>query len=226
MNALDRATREMSVPAQDSAVLSREADHRIANNLGLIGGLLRMRARAVGQQGGAMDRGDVVALLDDIGARIETVAQLHRMLSHSYRDALLDIGSYLRDLCASLTETLAPQARVNIAHHSTGACVLPPDQILALGLLTSELVTNSVKYAHPAGLPVRIDIDCSQNDRGNLVIEYADDGVGLPEGFNPETGGGLGIKVVRSLASQLGGSVMFHSGELGIRVQLEMPIPA
>jgi two-component sensor histidine kinase len=224
MNSLDRATREISAPVRSDAVLSREADHRIANNLGLIGSLLRMRARAVGQQDAPMDPADVVALLNDIAARIETVSQLHRMLSQSYRDAMLDIGSYLGDLCESLTETLAPQARVHITHHSTGACVLPADQILALGLLMSELVTNSVKYAHPAGLPVRIDIDCSQNDRGNLVIEYADDGVGLPEDFNPETGGGLGIKVVRSLASQLGGSVMFHSGELGIRVQLEMPL--
>lgn len=225
MNALDHVTREISVPPQD-AVLNREADHRIANNLGLIGSLLRMRARAVGQQDGPLDRGDVLALLDDIAARIDTVGQLHRMLSHSYRGAMLDIGSYLRDLCASLTETLAPQARVHIAHCSPGACVLPADQILSLGLLTSELVTNSVKYAHPTGLPVRIDIHCSENVRGNLVIEYADDGVGLPEDFNPENDGGLGIKVVRSLASQLGGSVMFHSSELGIRVQLEMPLPA
>ncbi len=137
MNSLDRATREISVPAHSDSVLSREADHRIANNLGLIASLLRIRARAVGREDGPMDRGDVVILLDDIVARIETVAQLHRMLTHSYRDALLDISSYLRDLCASLTETLAPQAQVTITHQNTGACVLPPDQILALGLLMS-----------------------------------------------------------------------------------------
>lgn len=226
MNSLDRPTRHIAAPAQSGVVLTREADHRIANNLGLIVSLLRVRAREVGKHSGPMNRQDVLVLLDDIAARVETVAQLHRMLSHSYRDALLDIGSYLRDLCALLTDTLTPQARVNITtHHSMSPCVLPPDQILALGLLTSELVTNSMKYAHPAGLPVQIAIDCRQNSRGNLVIEYTDDGIGLPDGFDPEHGGGLGIKVVRSLASQLGGSVMFHSSELGIRVQLEMPLP-
>ena len=83
--------------AQDNVVLDREADHRIANNLGLIVSLLRLRARAVGQQGGTMDRADVSLLLDEVAARVDTVARLHRMLSHSYRDAWW----ISRPICAS-----------------------------------------------------------------------------------------------------------------------------
>jgi two-component sensor histidine kinase len=95
--------------------------------------------------------------------------------------------------------------------------------MLSLGLLVSELVANSVKYAHPAGLPVKIDIGCEQN-ACQFVIEFADDGVGLPEGFDPAVDGGLGLRVVRSLAAQLGATIKFDSSPLGTRVRLKMPI--
>ena len=50
----------------DGPPLDGEADHRIANNLGLIIGLLRMRARAVAQHPGKMERDEVRVLLEDI----------------------------------------------------------------------------------------------------------------------------------------------------------------
>jgi two-component sensor histidine kinase len=210
---------------QDNIVLDREADHRIANNLGLIVGLLRLRARAVVQREGKMERAEVSMLLEDIAARVETVAGLHRMLSHSYRNALVDLGAYLRELCASLATSLSSNAQVQVSHHTQEACVLPPDQVLTVGMLVSELITNSVKYAHPTGLAVKIDITCGPGAAGNLMIEIADDGVGLPENFDPMVDGGLGLRVVRSLAAQLGGAIQFHSNPLGTRVRLEMPAP-
>jgi two-component sensor histidine kinase len=135
--------------SQDGVTLDGEADHRIANNLGLIVGLLRLRARAVSEQKGTMDRDEVRMLLEDVAARVETVARLHRMLSRSYRNALVDLGAYLRELCASLTGALSPGARVHISHRTEDACALPPDQVLTLGMLMSELVTNSVNTRIP-----------------------------------------------------------------------------
>jgi len=208
--------------AQDNVVLDREADHRIANNLGMIVSLLRLRARAVGQQGGTMDRADVSLLLDEVAARVDTVARLHRMLSHSYRDSLVDLTAYLRELCVSLTSSLSSDARLHFSQQ-TDACVLPPDQVLTLGLLTSELVTNSVKYAHPTGLPAHIEVACRQTAR-DLILEITDDGVGLPENFDPMVDGGLGLRVVRSLTAQLGATVRFDSNPLGTRVQVKMPL--
>jgi two-component sensor histidine kinase len=96
--------------------------------------------------------------------------------------------------------------------------------VLTLGMLISELITNSVKYAHPTGVPVQIEISCRQNG-GRLTIEIADDGIGLPENFDPTKDGGLGLRIVRSLAVQLGASVRFDSNELGTSVQLAMAAP-
>lgn len=209
---------------QDNRVLDHEADHRIANNLNLIISLLRLRSRTVAKGHGKMDRAEVGLMLEEIAARVETVAKLHRMLSQTSRHAQVAVGGYLRELCCSLTSSLAPETRVDFSHQVEDVCTLAPDQVLALGMLVSEVVTNSVKYAHPAeGVPVKIDISCRQNDTGGLVIEIADDGVGLPENFNPLSDGGLGLRMVRSLAAQLGGIVAFNSDDLGTQVRLELP---
>jgi two-component sensor histidine kinase len=214
-----------TLPGPDRAPLDGEADHRIANNLGLIVGLLRLRARAVSEHPGKMNRADVRILLEDIAARVETVARLHRMLSQSYRNALVDLSVYLRDLSTSLTGALSPAARVHISQHPGDVCAMPPEQVLTLGMLMSELIANSVKYAHPTGVPVLIDISCRQNG-GILTVEIADDGIGLPENFDPAKDGGLGFRIVRSLAAQLGATLHFDSCELGTRVRVAIPVPA
>ncbi len=211
-------------PVYGGDPLRGEADHRIANNLALIISLVRMRGQAVGRHGGAMAAADVQSLLEDIATRVEAVARLHRMLSQSYRHALVDFGSYARELCASLAASLSADARIVFQPDGDEVCLLPPDKVLALGLLMGELITNSVKYAHPAGLPVKIGVGCRQTPEGRLILDFSDDGVGLPENFDPRTDGALGFRVVRALAAQLGAVTDIGSTELGLRFRLDMPI--
>jgi len=204
-------------------VLDHEADHRIANNLGLITSLLRLRARAVMQGAGKMEREEVRGLLEDIAARVETVAKLHRMLSQSYRNTQVDLGGYLRELAASLTQSLSGPVPVEVRHHADDGCVLAPEKVLTLGMLVTELITNSVKYAHPGGLPVTIDIQCRRTGTGAIVIAIEDDGVGFPENFDVAGDGGLGLRMVRSLAAQLGATIEFTSDALGVSACLTLP---
>jgi two-component sensor histidine kinase len=209
-------------PLDDSDFLRGESDHRIANNLALIVGLVRLRARAVVQKPGPIARDEVRLLLDDIATRVEAVARLHRMLSRPSRQALVEVGDYLQEICASLTTSLSADGRVLLSYETAASCLLPPEQALSLGLLIIELMTNSVKYAHPTGVAGKIHIACRQTAGGGLVVNFSDDGVGLPENLDPMTDGGLGFRLVRSLAEQLGATVGFDHGPLGTRVRLEM----
>jgi two-component sensor histidine kinase len=59
-----------------------------------------------------------------------------------------------------------------------------------------------------------------------FVIEVADDGVGLPEGFDPAASSGAGLRVMRALAEQIGGRLDLDQSEIGLRVRLEIPPPA
>ena len=94
------------------------------------------------------------------------------------------------------------------------ACAVP------LAVIVGELVTNSIKYAHPSGVAGQIRMSCHRGLDGSITIDIADDGVGFPQGFDPKSDGGLGLRVVHLLSAQLGASVTFESADLGLRVRL------
>ncbi|MGB7976206.1 MAG: ATP-binding protein [Roseiarcus sp.] len=95
---------------------------------------------------------------------------------------------------------------------------------MSLGLITAELISNSLKYAHPAGLPTRISLSCSCEEEGRLMIAYEDDGVGFPEGFDLNETGHMGMNFIRLLSTGLGGHHEWHSDSLGIRFEIVLPL--
>ncbi len=54
----------------------------------------------------------------------------------------------------------------------------------------------------------------------------SDDGVGLPEGYDLSKSKGLGLRVMRSLASEIGASLDIESTGLGLVFRLSMPAGA
>ena len=58
---------------------------------------------------------------------------------------------------------------------------------------------------------------------GSVYVEVEDDGVGLPENFDPWRDGGLGFEIIRGLSQQLGAKLLFDSDGIGLRVRLMVP---
>jgi two-component sensor histidine kinase len=200
-----------------------EAQHRIANNLALIAGYTRLQATRLEKTGAPLSAREACIALEEIAARIETVGELHRLLSDSPRqaEAGVDLGRYLAKLCQGLMGTLSFAGETTITHDNEIGCLVRPDQATPVALIVSELVTNALKYAHPSGVPGKIRVSCRSLGEG-LVIKVADDGVGLSEGFDPLTDGGLGFRVVRGLARQLGASLAYESDGVGLTVRLTL----
>ncbi len=99
------------------------------------------------------------------------------------------------------------------------------DTAIPLGLLLTELVTNAIKYAYgEGGGTVTIETRC---DDGQLWLEVVDRGRGLPAGFDPTAARptSLGMRMVSSLARQLGGTLTFENAGPGTQVTFAMPLP-
>lgn len=208
----------------EAGPLLAEADHRIANNLTMVVGLLRMHARHLARGEGPIDRDEVRQVLDDIVGRIQAVAQLHNLLAHAGGRPSLQLRDYLPAICELVTSSSTHDGKVELACEIEDGCSVAPDTALSLGLIFCELVTNSVKYAHPTGVPVAISIRGRHIDEGRLVFDYADDGIGLPEAFDPAVDGGIGFVIVRNRAEQLGADYRFESSDRGMRFHLSMPV--
>jgi two-component sensor histidine kinase len=206
---------EMSISIEHGVVGLAEADHRIANNLASLSGVVRLQRNAISRSGNNLTTEQVCMLLDDISARIEVMAKLHKSLALSANSNGVNLGDFLQEI-SELIGTLGPQGRMDLTLDNSCDGYIDPRHALHAGLITAELLTNAGKYAHPSGLPVKVHIRCETKGDGSFLVEVTDDGVGFPENFDPSTDGGLGFQLMRALANGLSAELQFEHSSLGV----------
>ena len=212
----------MSIAVEHGVVGLAEADHRIANNLASLSSILRLQRSAISRAGKDLTAEQVCMLLDDIGARIEVMAKLHKSLALSANSNGVNLGDFLQEI-SELIGALGPPGRMDLTVDHACDGYIDPRHALHAGLITAELLTNAGKYAHPTGLPVKVHIRCETRDDGSFRVEVTDDGVGFPENFDPLTDGGLGFQLMRALANGLNAELQFEHDSLGVCARLVKP---
>jgi two-component sensor histidine kinase len=209
--------------ARSQRDLAAEADRRIADNLSLIASLSRMRAAETCKAPLKMDSGKVRLIFEEFAGRLDAAARLHRLLASGRGVRSIAIASYLCAIAKAVVSNLTHAGETDLQIDADFGCRVSSEIAFPLGLIVSELVTNAIKYAHPAKISGKIRLECRASAGGGVTIEVSDDGVGLPDGFDPATSGHLGFRLVRSLAEQVGAAIEFESDELGLRVALRVP---
>lgn len=200
----------------------QEADHRIANSLSLVAGLLQLHASDI-EGDDPITPDVVVGMLNEAAGRIHMVSRLHRLLARSQGCGALDLSRFLYEIAESTVTLMTAPGRVKIELAGSSLCEVASRQASPIALLVGELVTNSIKYAHPSGVGGVIRLACHMDADGGVSIEVADDGVGLPEGFDPTCARSLGMRLIHSLAAQAGGRLAFDDSGVGLTVRLEIP---
>ncbi|HVZ27954.1 MAG TPA: sensor histidine kinase [Rhizomicrobium sp.] len=203
-----------------------EANHRIANSLTLLVGLVRMQARAISKNPQPLTSAELRLTLEGIAARIGTISQLHRLLSHVPPDGSTSLRPHLRDVTDSLVSALSSSEQMVSVVHTGGDCMVRVRHVQPIILILCEIFINAMKYAHPAGVPLIMTVDCAPGSDGRLVLTISDDGVGLPDGFDLTQSQGLGFKVMRSLAGEVGANLDIQSTGLGLTFRLSVPAAA
>ena len=208
-----------------TAVYATEAHHRITNNLSMVAAMLSMHADAVRRGGADLSPDEAAEIIDMASARIDVVAQLHRLLATSERGTIR-LGEYLRKIAENAIASITRDSDTDLSTECEGEYALDSTLAVRIGFIVNELTTNALKYAHPAfGVGTRLKLGCRSDADGTLVISVMDDGVGLPEGFDPDSDGGLGMRTIRTISRQIGATLAFDSSELGLEVSLSVPLP-
>ena len=207
------------------ADLVAEANHRIANNLTLLVGMVRMQSISVRNNAAAYSNAEVRLLLEGIAARINIISHLHRTLSRHPGDNVISLRPHLHDVTDALVGALACEQQVRVVHTGDD-CLVMMRQVQPIVLMLCEIFINALKYAHPSGVPLIMVVDCSSTQDGCLVLTISDDGVGLPENFDMQDGGGMGFRVLRGLAAEIGGTLQIRSTHLGLSFRVTLPAGA
>ncbi|KQT57082.1 histidine kinase [Methylobacterium sp. Leaf456] len=205
-----RSEAKLKVALERQDLLTREMSHRVKNSLAVVAGLLALQVRGT-------DNADVKSALSDARARVEAVAQVHDQLWRQPDITRIDLAGFLAALCEKLSDSAGANA---LRCHAEAVTILA-DLAIPLGLFVNELVTNAMKYAYPDGQG-EIRVEAYPRDDGGLTVAVADDGVGLPLGFDPtKARTSLGMRVINNLARQLDGELVLVPGK-GARFELRM----
>ncbi len=188
--------------ADERRTLFQELQHRIANNLGFVSSLLGLHRRRLAHNEEAS------VALEDARLRLETLSKVHRRL-YDPEMSNRPLGETLDALCQDIvfaSGRTGVTCRVDAAELS-----LPVERTMTLSLVLIEAVSNSLKHAFPEDRPGHIGISLKAlgDDRYELVV--ADDGPGLPDGFDPATSDRLGYKIMAGFARTLRGELGYET---------------
>jgi two-component system, sensor histidine kinase PdtaS len=175
--------------------MTHEFAHRVFNGLQLIASLLSPKSRAAKSL-------EAAAALNIAAMRIAAFGRVHCTLHLLDHQKTVEFKEYLEHLCEDLSGMLLPGRNCNAIEVECAKVEIPTAFAVPLALIVSELATNSAKYSE-GSITVRFET----RSLSSHPLSVLDHGPGLPKGFDPSKSKGLGMKIVLSLAKQMGGEL-------------------
>jgi two-component sensor histidine kinase len=175
--------------------LVKEVHHRVKNNLQMVISLLNSQSAFLSSQ-------DAVAAIGESQRRMHAMSLIHQRL-YEKDESAIDMQPYITDLVSYLKDSF-DCAHVQFAL-DLYPVVLDVSKAVPVGLILNEAITNSLKYAFPDSQAGHILV--SLKPIPPLVeLAIADDGVGLPQNDKAAPKKSLGMKLVKGLTTQIGGT--------------------
>ncbi|HVP96079.1 PAS domain S-box protein [Methanoregula sp.] len=209
------AEEKLIASLQEKETLIREIHHRVKNNLQIISGLLDMTR---------MRTTDVTTnnILTDMMLKIKTMAQIHTRLYESKQFDKINMGVQIRDQVSDLSNIYGRAGAEISCEIDAGDIYLPVDQAIPCALVVNEILSNAFKHAFRGKKHGNLMISATQED-DHIGIIVHDDGVGIPNDMDVYRTTSLGFKLIRSLVTQLNGSVAVTSIQ-GTEVTVKFPV--
>lgn len=199
--------------AKTRELLFRELQHRVSNNLQVAAGLLSVQKRQLVDV-------DAKAALDEATNRLNLIGRISRQL-YDPSGSAQPLVPFLGGLCRDVIEA---SGRADLALTLSGdeRLLLQPNAAVSTALITAEAVANAVEHGFAGDRSGRIKVEVVRTPNDSLMITIADDGRGLPDGFDADHTTSLGLRIATSLARGLGGTFRLEEQD-GTRATLTLP---
>ncbi len=196
---------------QSLNLLLRELNHRVKNNLQIVGSLIRLQARTQKQP-------EVTEMLERTNQRLFAIADLHSELETAETGSASSRQFFDRIIRRILDVSEMPGRRIDL-RLDLDDVPLPVDRAVPMGLILNELVTNSVKHAFADRIYGKIAVRFKVSD-GVAELTIRDDGESPVTRTKPD---GLGSQIVAMLTRQIQGVYKIEDGA-GRMVQIVAPL--
>lgn len=198
-----------------SALLA-EMHHRVKNNLQSVASLLSLQARHAKSP-------DVSEPLRESVMRIRSIAAVHELLSRE-QIGLTPFGALAKQIVDVAANALIKPG-TQVQFEVRGEDVLfASREATTVALILTELISNALLHGLEGCQSGQVELFAGR-EAGWATIVVRDTGKGLPPGFDPETDGGLGLSIVRTLTqTDLAGAFQVTS-DRGCIVSVRFPSP-
>ncbi|MFZ1126691.1 sensor histidine kinase [Methanoregula sp.] len=219
----ERKKMELQITQQlkEKEMLLKEIHHRVKNNMQVISSLLNLQSQTA--------KDDATRLLfKESQNRIRSIALVHEQLYRSDNLNQIEYGGYLKKMFATLFDSYGADPRRIYMLIDVPTVKITIEKAVPCSLIVNEQLSNSLKHAFPPDAfpkdrkgEIRIGF-MLDTAHGNYVLDYRDNGVGMPESLDPQKTGTLGMQLIYGLAQQLGGSVVLERGN-GVHYTITFP---
>jgi PAS domain S-box-containing protein len=211
-----RTEKKLVAALEEKEILLKEIHHRVKNNMAIVTAFLHLASlKARGSE--------AQMLFQDCEARVHSMARVHEGLYRSDNLRNIDLQGYLRENISYLLEMYNDPSRPVDFRIDSESLPLDIDTLIPLGLLITEAVTNAIKYGiHPEREPI-IAVAMTRAD-SSIQLDIRDNGAGIADFRNLEKIDSLGMKLMHSLAEQIGGTLSIESDSDGTVIRLRFPL--
>jgi len=193
--------------AKTKALLLREVNHRVKNNLVGIIGMLHITRRFASQK---EEDGVCLPIIEDLLTRIGGLSAAHNMLSASEWSPV-PLDKLADRIIKTSLQTFSPNKRIQIVITSPNPVYVSSKQANSLAMIINELTTNPVKYTLPTQPAAQIAVHITSKDE-TVLFQFRDNGPGFPEDVLYLERHNVGIHLIQRLAQDsLGGTVSFKN---------------
>jgi two-component sensor histidine kinase len=218
-----RVEEELRASVEEKEVLLREVHHRVKNNLQAISNLLYLQSSYV-------DDGRITEIFREMRDRIKSIALIHERLYETNDLARINFAEYVQSLVDQLIHSYGVDPDHIKLEISIDEVSINVDMAIPLGVIINELVSNSIKHAFPAELkrpadePNRIKVELSVQSDQSLLLKVSDNGLGFPLETDLAKTETLGLHLVRTLSSHIGGQIeLDQSHGAAIKIRFSPP---
>jgi PAS domain S-box-containing protein len=184
----------------EKETLLKEIHHRVKNNLQIISSLIKLQAVYIKDP-------EAKSIFLSNQHRIISIALVHQKLYQSTDFNTIDFNSYLNQLTRHIMESYGAKSKsIKTEIECEEIISLNIETAVPLGLIISELISNSIKHAFDDNSKAKIHIKLLKH-ADTFQFIYKDNGAGIPSQIDSSNTDSLGLQLVNTLSDQLDGKL-------------------
>ncbi|GGA96113.1 hypothetical protein GCM10011500_09870 [Mucilaginibacter rubeus] len=194
--------------------LIKEVHHRVKNNLQIVISLLDSQSSFLVDE-------NALEVLRESRHRMHSISLVHQKLYQDENLTGINIKEYISELIGFLRDSFGTGKNISF-EYDVEELLFDVSQIVPLGLILNEAITNSIKYAFKNRTNCLITVRVKEITENDVEICIADNGCGLPPDFDFNNCSTLGMNIISGLTRQLQGELsIFSANGTNICIKLQ-----